>query len=271
MFKILCLSLAMVLASFPVFSASYTIGIVPQHAPKVIAQAWQPLLTVIEAQTGHTIQFKTAKDIPTFEKSLANGEYDFAYMNPYHFVVFNQSPGYRAMARQRDKAIKGIIVVNQSSSINSLNDLQGKTIAFPAPAAFAATIIPRATLTTRNITHTPTFVHSHDSVYLNVQRGFFEAGGGIVRSLEASPAEVKDHLRVLWESQPFTSHAIASHPRVPLEHSEQITAFLLSLNNNQNYEDVLSSLHMKGFERAKDSDWDDVRALNIDLLSTSEK
>ena len=271
MFKIFCVSLTLILAPFSVYSASYTIGIVPQHAPKVIAQAWQPLLSLIKEETGHNIRFKTAKDIPTFERALAAGEYDFAYMNPYHFVVFNQSPGYRAMARQRDKAIKGIIVVHQSSTINTLSDLQGKTIAFPAPAAFAATIIPRATLATRNITHTPTFVHSHDSVYLNVQRGFFEAGGGIIRSLEASPTEVKNHLRILWESQPFTSHAIASHPRVPAEHKEQITAFLLSLKDNQNHEEVLFSLHMKGFERAKDSDWDDVRALNIDLLSTPQK
>ncbi|WP_252735731.1 phosphate/phosphite/phosphonate ABC transporter substrate-binding protein [Aestuariibacter sp. A3R04] len=259
------------MAPFTVYSASYTIGIVPQHAPKVIAQAWQPLLSLIEEETGHRIRFKTAKDIPTFEQALAAGEYDFAYMNPYHFVVFNESPGYRAMVRQRDKAIKGIIVVHQSSSIRTLDDLNGKTIAFPAPAAFAATIIPRATLSTRDITHTPTYVHSHDSVYLNVQRGFFEAGGGIIRSLEASPKEVRQHLRVLWQSPPFTSHAIASHPRVPDEHRKQITALMLSLSKSQSRNPVLSNLHMSGFERAKDGDWDDVRALHIDLLSVPEK
>ena len=67
-------------------------------------------------------------------------------MNPYHFVVFNESADYRALARQRDKEIRGLLVVHKDSPIRSLEDLSCAEVAFPAPAAFAATIITSAHL-----------------------------------------------------------------------------------------------------------------------------
>ena len=127
--------------------------------------------------------------------NLSKGKYDIAYMNPYHFVVFNDSVGYRALARQKDKRIKGIVVVNANSTITSLDDLNGKQIAFPSPAAFAATIIPSAYLKQQGVIFTPRYVHSHDSVYLNVQRGFFNAGGGIIRTLNGVDENTRSAFR----------------------------------------------------------------------------
>jgi len=93
----------------------YTFGIVPQQSAKKLARVWTPILQHLSQETGMKIKFSTAKDIPTFEKRLAEGEYDFAYMNPYHFTVFNEQPGYKAMAHQSDKRIKGIVVVRKDS------------------------------------------------------------------------------------------------------------------------------------------------------------
>ena len=56
-----------------------------------MAETWQPLIDYVSNYTGFEIDFKTAKDIPTFEANLADGKYDIAYVNPYHFVVFNES------------------------------------------------------------------------------------------------------------------------------------------------------------------------------------
>ena len=49
-------------------------------------------------------------------------------------------------------------------------------LAFPAPAAFAATIIPQATLHQQGIAFTSQYVSSHDSVYLSVAKGLCKAG-----------------------------------------------------------------------------------------------
>ena len=70
-----------------------TFGVVPQQSASKLARLWTPILEQVSREVGVRIEFRTAKDIPTFEQRLASGEYDFAYMNPYHFTVFNVTCG----------------------------------------------------------------------------------------------------------------------------------------------------------------------------------
>ena len=244
-----------------------TLGIVPQQSAKKLAETWQPLINYISEHANIDVVFKTAKDIPTFEQRLAEGEYDIAYMNPYHFVVFHDSVGYRALARQIDKRIKGIIVVDANSDIVSLDDLNGKEIAFPSPAAFAATIIPSAYLKQQGILFTPRYVHSHDSVYLNVQRGFFNAGGGIIRTFNGVDDNIRSALRILWESDGYTPHAIATHPRITDTQRDALLTALLTLSEDEDNKQLLKNVGFKGFISSVGEDWDDVRALGITSLA----
>lgn len=111
----------------------FTFGVVPQQASEKLAKQWIPLMSALSEQTGLTIEFATAPSITEFEDRLTRGLYDFAYMNPYHFTVFNQEPGYVAIARQKDHVIRGIIVVSSNLKVESLGQLAGKNLAFPAP------------------------------------------------------------------------------------------------------------------------------------------
>ena len=83
-------------------------------------------------------------------------------MNPYHYVVASESPGYQAFAKVADKKIRGIFIVRKDSEISNLEGLSGATLAFPSPAAFAASILPRSELKNRGINFTPKYVNSHD-------------------------------------------------------------------------------------------------------------
>lgn len=248
-----------------------TFGVVPQQSAKKMAKSWQPLFEYIENYAGFRIDFQTAKDIPTFEANLANGEYDIAYMNPFHFVVFNSSVGYQALAKQKDKRLQGIIVVHKDSGIQSLSELNGAELVFPAPAAFAAfaafaaSIVTSAKLRNEDIAFVPRYVNSHDSVYLNVEKQFFIAGGGIYRTLQSSPAQ--QSLRVLWESPLYTPHAIATHPRLSEDDRKSIINALISISSDASSVDILKNLGMNGFVEADDSHWDDVRELGISSLS----
>lgn len=244
-----------------------TFAVVPQQSAKTLAERWQPLIDYMSNYTGLAIEFKTAKDIPTFEANLTAGLYDIAYMNPYHFVVFNESAGYRSLARQRHKKIRGLIVVHQDSTIQSIEDLSGAEIAFPAPAAFAATIITSAHLRNNNVAFIPRYVNSHDSVYLSVQRDFFKAGGGILRTLNISPEAVKSDLRVLWESKGYTPHAIATHPKMASADRQAILNALIALSSDSSKTSILRKIGLSEFVESNDSDWNDVRELGIASLS----
>lgn len=239
-------------------------GVVPQQAASRLARLWTPLLERLALDTGLRITFSTAPDIPEFERRLAAGEYDVGYMNPYHYTAFSQHPGYRAFAREKDKKLKGIIVVQADSPVRDLADLANEPVAFPSPAAFAASVVTRAEFERRGIPIEASYVSSHDSVYRTVERGIFAAGGGVIRTFENMAPEIRDRLRILWTSPGYTPHAFAAHPRVPAESVARLLAAMEALEESA--PDLLATLNFKGIEAADDGDWDDVRRLDIDLL-----
>jgi phosphonate transport system substrate-binding protein len=247
-------------------SLTLSIGIVPQQNATKLARLWTPICKYLSKQTGYRFVFKTAKDIPTFEKRLAAGEYDIAYMNPYHYTVFSIDPGYRAIAKETNKQIQGIIVVKKDSPYQSIAELSGKTLAFPAPAAFAASVLPRAYLKTNQIEISPRYVRSHDSVYLTVSKGLYPAGGGIQRTFNNMPESIRQQLRILWKTPGYTPHAFAVHPRLPAAVVRDTAGALIAMSTNEEGGKLLKNLNFNPIGSAKDEDWDDVRELGIALF-----
>ena len=242
-----------------------TFGVVPQQAAKKLAKKWGPLFQYIGDKSGVSIRFKTAPNIPEFERRLSQGEYDLAYMNPYHYTVFGDKPGYRAFAKQKDKRIKGIMVARKDTKMKDLQALDGNKLAFPAPAAFAS-ILTRAHLKGIGVEFTPQYVKSHDSVYRSVAKGLFPSGGGVVRTFNNTEPEVREQLKIFWTSRPFTPHAFAAHPALDQAMVDKIQQVLLGMNNDPEAAPLLKAINFKGFEKAQYQDWDDVRSLKIDLL-----
>ncbi|GAB0149600.1 MULTISPECIES: phosphate/phosphite/phosphonate ABC transporter substrate-binding protein [Marichromatium] len=257
--------LTLFVAPLAASATELSFGIVPQQSASTLARAWVPLLEALGARAGVALRFETAADIPTFERRLAQGEYDLAYMNPYHYTVFARDPGYRALARAEGR-LRGVLVVRADSPLREVGSLQGATLAFPAPAAFAASVLIRAELAQRGIAFTPRYVASHDSVYRTVSVGLYPAGGGVVRTLEALDPPRRAELRVLMTTQGYTRHAFASHPRVAPEVVARVREAMLGLAADAEGRALIETLGMPRLVAAEDGDWDDVRALGIDLL-----
>jgi len=241
---------------------TYTFGIVPQQNGSKLSKSWSPILKYLEQKTGYTLRFATARNIPTFEKRLETGKYDFTYMNPYHYVQYHDEQGYEAFAKAKGKRLKGILVVKKDSNIKDINEFDDETLAFPSNA-FAANLVPRAVLDKQGLDVSAKYVSSHDSVYRNVAKGRYPAGGGVMRTFKNTAPEYRDQLRVLWKSDGYTPHAFAAHPRVPQEVVRRIQQTLLAMDQDPEGKKVLKAVRLKGIETGQNSEWDDVRALNI--------
>lgn len=246
---------------------SLSFGIVPQQSAKRLAATWGPIIEELQQKTGLDIKFATAPSIPVFESRMAAQVYDIAYMNPYHYALFSGPKAYRAIAKQSNKQIKGIIVVPTDSHIQTLEDLNKQEMAFPAPLSFAATLVTKSTLERAGIQVKPHYVQSHDSVYMGVARGFFPAGGGVVRTLSTTSSAVSAKLRILWESPGFTPHAIAVSSNVSAEHAAKISEALYAITDAS----LLDPIAFSGFSKASDSDWDSIRELNINATPDSSR
>lgn len=241
-------------------------GIVPQQSASRLAKMWGPLLAHLGNEIGIEIRFQTAKDIPTFEACLAAGAYDLAYMNPIHYAIFADRSGYLALSRQSEKKLRGIVVVRKDSQRTTIRDLDGAEIAFPSPGAFGASVLPRAEMRARGVDFTPKYVKSHDSVYRAVAAGLMPAGGGVLRTWNAVDPTIRDQLRIIYETEQYTPHAIAALPAIPIAVQTRIRDSLVAIGTT--HPELAQSVGMPGFDTALDADWDDVRNLRLDAAAT---
>jgi len=265
---IVCLSLAVFLSA-PVSwvkASELLFGVVPQQSATVLAKRWTPFIDTLAKQAGLDIRFVTAKDIPTFEQCLANGAYDIAYMNPYHYVVYSDDPGYQAFAMQTGRKLRGIIVVRADSKLNSLDELGGQNIAFPSPAAFGASVLNQGEMQRKQIKFTPKYVKSHDSVYRSVAAGIFPAGGGVLRTFGNTDETLRNQLRIIHRTGEYTPHAFAFAPHIDQSIRLSIEQAIVSVGARE--KDILKTIGFLGIESAGDEQWNDVRSLNLTLGDT---
>jgi phosphonate transport system substrate-binding protein len=247
-------------------TAELVFGVVPQQSPSALAKGWIPILDYLGERAGVRLRFATASQIPVFEKRVAAGEYDVAYMNPYHYTVFHREPGYEAVAKEQDRRLRGILVVRKDGPIQSIEQLADERVAFPGPAAFAATLLPQGQLARLGLAIRPEYVSSHDSVYLSVARGLYPAGGGIPRTLENMDLQTRDQLRILWTTSDFTPHAIAVHPRVPAAVRARLVAAMLAMADDAQGAALLERIGFHGLVAARNADYDDIRDLALKAL-----
>lgn len=239
---------------------SYSFGIVPRHTATDLARLWAPFLHYLGEKAGARLEFKTARNIPAFEQRLAAAEYDFAYVNAYQYVVHRPATGYLVFAQERGRRLAGIIVVQAASRYRELHELDGTRLAFPSPAAFGASLLPRAHLLGLGIDFQPVYVDSHDAVYLGVIKGLFAGGGGVPDTFERLPPELRAQLRVLWRSRDFPPHAFVAHPRVPVAVVQRVFAAMSGIEGDTRGRALAAALGFdRGFIAADDRDYDDMR------------
>lgn len=205
----------------------YRFGVVPQYDLRRLAAIWEPVIADLGRRTGLKFELVRAPSIPDFERDYQAGHYDFAYLNPYHAA---SARGYLPLVRDR-KPLQGILMVRRAASrYRSVQDLDGSTIAFPAPNALAASLLMRADLTREiGIRFVPRYLTTHSLVYASVARGQVAAGGGVQETFNAQPAALRAELRVIYRTRELPAHPIVAHTRVPEVIRVQVRDALLAM------------------------------------------
>ncbi|MFK5974899.1 MAG: phosphate/phosphite/phosphonate ABC transporter substrate-binding protein [Sulfurovum sp.] len=246
------------------YSKDIVFGIVPQQNSTVLLKKWLPFTKELSQITGYNIILKIQKSIPKFERELYLGKYDVAYMNPYHFIIANKLQKYSALIRSQ-KLIQGIVVGDKNRQLNR-DTIINSTFLFPAPKAFAATLLTKYELNKKfdiNIDKDSNiiYVNSHDSVYKGVGRNIGDFGGGIIRTFNnLSDIKTKKSIFILYKTQKYPSHPIAIHPRLSKEIRDNIQNGLLKISDKR-----LNSLNIKYFIITTDNEYKDVKKLAIEL------
>lgn len=237
-------------------------GIAPQQAASELAKRWAPIIKHWSDTTGLNFQFRTAKDIDTFQSQVGEGAYDFMFVNAHHYTLFNRVQGYNAFAHEMGCANAGVIVVAKNGNVQRMEQLEGKSIAFSSPNAVIGTWLPVQHLRQRGISFQPHYVKSMDSVYFSVAKGLFPAGGGEMRTLGALDPEIKNQLQILWKNE-FPCHPFSAHPRVPAEAVHKLREAMQSMHLSAQGIALLKLVNIKQFVPADDADYQVVRKMNL--------
>jgi phosphonate transport system substrate-binding protein len=223
---------------------TFTVAVVPQFPAAELHRDWTPLLKRVSQATGFNLNLKLQPSIPRFESEMMLGTPDFAFMNPYHAVMAARAQGYAPVLRNA-QPLSGILVVQRSSSVKTVQDLDGKELAFPAPNAFGASLWMRALLAERErVRITPVYVQTHSNVYRQVLRGKAAAGGGVNNTLLQESEEVRAHLRVLFETPGVAPHPLCVHPRVPTRVRQAVTDAIAGLTADAEGQTMLKDIFM---------------------------
>ncbi|VAW77638.1 Phosphonate ABC transporter phosphate-binding periplasmic component (TC 3.A.1.9.1) [hydrothermal vent metagenome] len=264
-FHILIFIIMFSISSITYSQKTWIVGVVPQHSAKKLTKVWKPFLRYLSQKTGEKFAFQTAPNNTVFEQRTQSARYDFVYFSPSHYVRFHKTANYNAIAKAKNKHIRGIIVVRKDCVMKNLTEIDQHHIGFPSATAFAASIIPRRVLKSKKIPFKAIYSKTHDNVYYGVANGFYHAGGGVVRTFNATDPKIKDRLKILWTSKSYPPHAIAAHQRVPTAVIKKFRNALVSMANNAKTQQLYINMKIKyGFEPATNKDWDDVRRLGID-------
>lgn len=238
-----------------------TFGVVPQQGPFKLIRIWMPIVRYLEQATGQKITLKIEPSIPAFEKSLYRGDYDFAYMNPYHYIIAHKKQNYEAYARAQRNLV-GILVVRKDSPIKNVLMTSGKTFLFPSPNAFAATMLIKYDLLRDfhiNIDEQKHFlyVNSHDSVYKGVARGVGDVGGGVERTFtNLKDTKTKQELKILYHTHAYPSHPFAFKATMPKEVRQKLVDALLKMPPK-----LMHSLSITKIIPTNDAKYDTIRHL----------
>ncbi len=263
---ILIVSIILSAFSSQVFSQDkiYSFGVVPQFEARKLRSIWNPILEHLQQTTGYQFKLVIAPSISDFEKAFMNGDYGFAYLNPYHYILASRLQGYLPLVRDVGKKLYGVLVVKKDSGINHVLDLDGKIIAFPSPNALGAALQMRQELKDDfNINIQAHYVKTHDSVYLNVILGEATAGGGVQKTLNRQSKKYQDMLKIIHTTRAVVAHPIVANPLIPKVVIDKVQQVFLNMGKTQISADLLKKIPIKTVGIAMHEDYFPLNSMDL--------
>ncbi|MGM0595019.1 MAG: phosphate/phosphite/phosphonate ABC transporter substrate-binding protein [Pseudomonadota bacterium] len=245
----------------------YVVGVHPLHNPVRLHELFQPLMQLLNEQVeGVEFVVEASRNYATYNEKLAEERFDFAIPNPYQTVKALRY-GYHVIGKMADDdRFRGIILVRRDSGIDSVEALQDKRIAFPAPTALAATMLPQRYLQQQGLLpgaeYEPVYVGSQESSIMNVYLGNVAAAATWPppwQALSSERPELERELKVFRVTEPLPNNSVMAHERVPAAHRYAVAQVLFSLHQRPRGKQLLERMAITGFGPADNDTYQPVR------------
>lgn len=179
------------------------VGLLPYLSTQKLLEQFAPVKKYLEAQLQRPVSLLTAADFKTYIERTQNDEYDI-YLTAPHFAAYAENQfGHRRVCRTT-RELTGAFYINKGSSIHSLIDLRGKTIASPDVTAIV-TMLGELTLSEAGLIPgkdvTIIYTPSHNNAIITVANHQADAAVAASNVFDTMPQNVRDDLVRLQETR----------------------------------------------------------------------
>lgn len=245
---------------------TYVFAVHPLHNPERLFQVYEPLVDYLNRQlTGARIQLEASRSYDAYEKKLYSRHYDLALPNPYQ-TLRSLAHGYHVFGKMADDDnFHGIILVRKDSAVQSVEDLRGKAISFPAPTALAATMLPQWFLFQNGLNVSQDienrYVGSQESSIMNVAMGLTAAGATWPppwRAFTSTHPDIAAQLTVKWTTESLVNNGLVVRDDMDPAQLKRIATLLFALHNSDEGRAILAPMELSRFEPATDATYQPV-------------
>lgn len=209
----LCLALLLGTAVQAAPTVPYAFGVLNHRSLQATAAYWNPILNYVSARSGVPLELHIGRTANETTDRVVAGRLDFAYTN-HLFTPKRDQLGWRVLARQDTPGIRGQVVVLDHSPVRTLQELDGKTVAFANPYAFVGYYVPMDRLLRAGVTVEPLFSGNQEAAMGQLVSGQV-AAAGVNHQVMADFAQRRGfQVRVLAESEPYYDLAVMASPRI---------------------------------------------------------
>jgi len=253
---------------------------IPDENPTTLARDYQPLVDLLEAQLGTTVEYIPVTDYGAAVQALAAGQVDFAWLGGFtHVQARSMADVVPLVMRDIDREFHSVLIAAVDSEISDVAGFRGKTFAFGSKSSTSGHLMPRYFLKTKfqidaekDFKGAPVFSGAHDATVKMVESGKIDGGAVNAQVWERMLREGKvdvDKVKLIWTTPAYVDYVWTARKEIPEATREKFSELFLGLDDRDPAQHaILERMGAKHYVRANPTDFDVIESVarSIGLL-----
>ncbi|NBO38066.1 phosphate/phosphite/phosphonate ABC transporter substrate-binding protein [bacterium] len=247
---------------------------VPSSDSTKILSSMKPVAQCLEKETGLTFDISVPNSYIVAIEGMGSKKVDIAFLPTFGYLLAHEKFGAEAIlkaSRHGETTYRAAILTRTDRNIKSLNDLNGKKIAYVDPASTSGYILPKKLFMDSKIKPgQEVFQGKHDAVVTAVYQGQVDAGAvyynapvaGKIKDarerVKTQFPDIEDKVKILTLTEDIPNDPIVIRKEVPADSKTKVTkAFQTCVAK---LPDAFAGINNSdAFAAVKDSDYDGLR------------
>ncbi len=244
---------------------SLVLATIPFRHEATLQEQFHPLAQLLRRKLAKAVVVEVAASYDEIGERLHHRVADLGILGPKSYVEAKEKyPGiiYLATNKNPDGFYHSLIIARQDSSLQSLNDLRGKSFAYTETGSTSGYLYPRNILQKSGLDpdrlfSVAYFLNTHDKVYDAVAKGTVHAGAVSSSSYQDAVARNRESYKILATSDPIPRNAVVAGDHLSPQLVETIREILRTAENDSVY--MSDNAASQGFLIKDDAFYDIIR------------